>query len=77
MRLEFTTDVKPLEDDARRQALYANLAFGAAGVSAIVTAVLFYTSGDSYEDSGDKEPGTVVGPMVESDAVGVSAMFRF
>jgi hypothetical protein len=72
--LEFATDVKPLEDKAKRHALYANIAFGAAGVGAIATVILFYTSRDSGEE---KRPATVVAPTVGSDGVGVSATLRF
>lgn len=74
---EFSTDVKPLEDKAKDQALYANIAFGAAGVGAIVTAILFWRSLD--DDDTEKAPGTAVGPLIDpgSDSVGVSATIRF
>jgi hypothetical protein len=70
--IEYGTEVKPLEDKARRNALVANIAFAAAGAAAVSSVVLYFVLRDDAEGSP-----TAVGPSFDRDSVGVTAAVEF
>lgn len=68
-------DVQAVEDRAHRNALYANIAFGAAGAAAIASGVLWLT-----RDTGDGEPenrDVVVAPTWGAHDVGFAVAVPF
>jgi tetratricopeptide (TPR) repeat protein len=65
------SEAKDVADRAEQRALIANLCFGAAGASAIASAVLFIRSRDSGEERA------TVAPLVGQDQVGMAAWLRF
>jgi len=61
-----------LESRARRQALWSNIAFGAAGVAAVAAAILFLR-----RDRGRAERATVLAPTASVDSLGVALIMSF
>lgn len=70
--VEFT-DAQELEDKAEQRALIANVAFAAAGATAVVAAIVWLAGGD--DDGG--EEATSMAPVLGPDYVGAAAQFRF
>lgn len=65
-------DAEELEDRARRNALWANIAFAAAGASAVAATILYLR-----RSRGHTERAAVLTPAAGSDSVGVTLVLPF
>lgn len=64
-------EARALEDDARRSALFANIGFAAAGVTAIVSGVLLYRDRERATERANLTVAPTVGPGGAGVRVGV------
>lgn len=70
-------DALALKDEAESRALYANIAFAAAGATAITAAILYWRERDDDRPRERDEPARAAIAPLFGDTVGAAATLRF